>query len=495
MASCDPKYSNVKVIKIIKSEPPEPPEPADPADPFDQFYTQCDETSAHNNHNYDEFDVPGYQQIKIDMDPPSGKWKLPPLYKVGARGEDRYYQIGFDGKNVVTKHGQVGGEIQTFRKQVELNTSGRNISQQAMVNAANLFRKYYRQNYREQGSAIPVVTQPMCGHPLKDAKNLTFPVALEVKLNGVRGLFEMNDSGEIQVRSRGNKFYTQFENICSYMKDLFMYLPRGTILDAEIYNENLNLEDISGTARTINFKAELAPNLIAYVFDAVLPFEPVYEDRKEFIQRVYNKYLDEFNYEAGIVPIEIVPYKVVSSMEEIYDFHKWSRGEGYEGTVIKRMSAGTANKAMCQYKGGKSGRFYKLKDVFDEEGIILEVLDCIGKESGCARFRVIDPRGNIFTIRPKGDYEYRKELYQKGSELIGQLFTYECSGLTKYGVPEHPRGVAIRYDLDTETIVNDMVSELATKGICLCQYLSGECDACYKPIAQVQQGMEQLNVS
>jgi len=470
MADTTAKTRKIRIVRI-KKPPIEKKE-----DLFDNFYQTEDEPGISND---DEFDQE-YTLINLNIEPPNGKWKLPPLYKIGARGEDRYYQIGFDGENVVTKHGQVGGEIQTSRNKVELNTSGRDVSQQAMIKASNLFRKNYRKNYREQGSSVMVVSQPMCGHPLKDAKNLTFPVALELKLNGVRGMFEMNEFGKVQVRSRGNKLYTQFDHICMYMQDLFMYFTPGTILDGEIYKHGMLLEDISGSARTINIKAELAVQLVANIFDAVLPDNPYYEDRKAYIKSAYDRYLIDNDYKEGDVPITILPYTVVNTMEEIYDFHKEARDNGYEGTIIKRMAAGTANKAMCQYKGGKSGRFFKLKDVFDEEGIILEVLDCTGKESGCARFKLVDPRGNIFTIRPKGSYEYRQELFQQGEELIGQLYTYEYSGLTKYEVPEHPRGVAVRYDLDTDAVVEDMIEDISAKGICICEYIGGECSVCRK---------------
>ena len=469
MADTTTKTRKVRIVRIKKPVAEKEP------DLFDDFYQTKDEPVIIND---DEFDSDEYKLININTDPPNSKWKLPALYKLGARGEDRYYQIGFDGENVVTKYGQVGGEIQTSRNKVELNTSGSNISQQAMIKARNLFRKNYRKNYREQGSSTVIVSQPMCGHPLKDAKNLTFPVALELKLNGVRALFEMNEFGKIQARSRGNKLYTQFEHICSHMQDLFMYFPPGTILDGEIYKHGMHLEDISGSARTINIKADLAEQLAANIFDAVLPDNPYYEDRKAYIKNAYDNYLTDNDYKEGDIPIVILPYTVVNTMDEIYDFHREARKDGYEGTIIKRMAAGTANKTMCQYKGGKSGRFYKLKDVFDEEGIILEVLDCTGKESGCARFKLIDPRGNIFTIRPKGSYEYRQELYQKAEELIGQLYTYEYSGLTKYGVPEHPRGVAVRYDLDTDAVVEDIISDISAKNICICGYIGGECNVC-----------------
>lgn len=462
----------VRIVKIVKKTKP------DPSDPFDNFYEGSVGESTNSNDN--EFDDPEYQWVDINTENPIGKWKLSPLYNIGARGEDRYYQIGFDGENVVTKHGQVGGEIQTSRNKVELNTSGRNLGQQAMVKARFLFRKYYRKNYREKGSAVPIVSQPMCGHPLKDAKNLTFPVALEVKLDGVRGLFEMNDMGTIQVRSRGNKLYTQFESVCKFMDEWFMYLPPGTILDGEIYKHGFEQEDISGTARTINIKAELADQLIAYIFDVVLPDDPVYEDRKAYIESSLNRYIEDYGYNPEDVPIVYVPYTIAYTMDEIYDFHKWSRESGYEGTIIKRMAAGTSNKAMCRYKGGKSGRFFKLKDVCDEEGIILQVLDCTGKESGCARFVIIDPRGNQFTVRPKGSYEYRRELFQKADELIGQLFKYEYTALTKYGVPEHPRGIAVRYDLDTAQVVEDMIGEYVKNGICICGYIGGTCSVCEK---------------
>lgn len=442
-------------------------------DPFESFYQNDNEEEVIKQYN--EFDDIRYKQITIDDKPPKGKWKLPAMYKTGARGEDRYYQIGFDGENIVTVWGQLDGELQTSRNKVELNTRSENLRGQAMVVARNLYRKYYRKNYREKGSTVPIIKQPMLGYPLKDATNLTFPVALEVKLNGVRGLFENGDNS-VKIRSRGGKYYSQFDNIRKYMAEFFMYFPPGTILDGEIYLHGMKLEDISGIARTIHVKKEVANEMIAYIFDAVLPEDPVYEERKRKLRSAFKQYIEDYEYDPDDVPIEIINYKVAHSMDDIYTFHRKVIAAGYEGTIIKRMEAGCSDKTMCRYKGGKSGRFYKLKEVLDEEGIIVEVLDCTGKEKGCARFTVIDPRGNLVNIRPTGDYEYRRELYDKRDELIGQLYTYEYSSLSKYGVPEHPRGVAVRYDLDTDKVIRDMRIDIASHGKCVCEYFSNECE-------------------
>lgn len=444
-------------------------------DPFESFYGRHEDEAEEEIIADSEFDSDEYKLIGYDQAPPNGKWKLPIMYKVGARGENRYYQVGFDEANVVSIWGQVGGTSQTSRNKVELNTRSKDLKSQAKITACFLYRKYYKKNFREKGSRVPIVKQPMLGHPLKDAKNLTFPVALEVKLNGVRGLFEEVES-TIKIRSRGGKYYTQFDNICKYMKEFLMYFPPGTILDAEIYMHGMKLEDISGTARTINVRKEEADEMIAYIFDAVLPEDPVYEDRKKKLNRSFRKYIREYKYDPEEIPIEILQYEIANSMDDIYEFHYKALEAGYEGTVVKRMSAGCKNKTMCQYKGGKSGRFYKLKEVLDEEGIIVEVLNCTGKEEGCARFTVLDPRGNLVNIRPKGDYDHRRELYNRKEELIGQLYTYEYSSLSKYGVPEHPRGVAVRHDLDTENVIKGIRKKIALSGNCVCEYFTEECE-------------------
>lgn len=151
-----------------------------------------------------------------------------------------------------------------------------------------------------------------------------------------------------------------------------------------------------------------------------------------------------------------------------------SVGKGTQ-KVIENKIKQALEYAKYRGNGSHSHHFYKLKPNDDEEGIILDVLDCKGREEGCARFEVIDPRGNIFTIRPQGDFEERRELLNMREELLGKLYTYTCIGFTKYGVPNHPTGKCVREDLYTQKIDDEIIKTYASMVICICDRIGLEC--------------------
>jgi hypothetical protein len=476
--------------------------------PLGNYYSkEPEEPRSVSNDN----ELSSYQIIELGTVPPEGKWTLPPLYRQGAGGRDLYYQIGFDGEYIVTLSSTVGGKIKTARNRVELNTRSDSLTKQAMVRARHLFTLAIRDNYRQKGSNLIRLKEPMLGHPFKKAAScripLTFPVGMEFKLDGVRGMFELENNGEVSCRSRGSIYYQQYDRICQAMKGFFEYLPSDTMLDAEIYKHGVALPDISGASRKyIKKKGKegeenndaLAGQMIAHIFDARLPNDPYYEDRKEYLRKMFDLFLTDNDLKEEDLPFTLLPHQEGNSMDEIEDYYKLAIENGYEGIIIKRMAKGVNQKSvgkgksgkvldnlmkqaleLAKYKGSKSHchNFYKLKPVDDEEGIILDVLDCKGREEGCGRLELIDPRGNIFTIRPEGDFGERRNLLEMREELIGKLYTYKSIGLTKYGVPNHPTGVCVRDDMNTEEVVMERRREYAAKGICICDKLEdgGEC--------------------
>lgn len=466
-------------------------------DPFDY----PEEEEAQTQEDRGDNCLREYSVVELGEEPTSDKWTLPPLYRPGALGRDLYHQIGFDGEYIVTLSSIVGGKMKIARNRVELNTRSKSLSQQAMIRARNLYTNAVRENYRQKGSNLPKIKEPMLGHPFKNSLTcripLTFPVGMEFKMDGVRGMFELEPNGEVSCRSRGGIYYNQYGNICDAMKGFFEYLPTDTMLDAELYVHGVALPDISGASRkkTSPQNDGLASQIKAHIFDARLPDDLYYEERKEFIRKMFDLFISDNNIKEKDLPFALLPYKEGNNMDEVMEYYNLAIREGYEGIIVKRMAKGVNENSVgkgsskvienkikqaleyAKYRGNSSHshNFYKLKPNDDEEGIVLNVLDCKGREEGCARFEVIDPRGNIFTIRPQGDFDERRELFNMGKELIGKLYTYTCIGFTKYGVPNHPTGKCVREDFDTEKVVMERRKLYAEKGICICNRLGEEC--------------------
>lgn len=66
----------------------------------------------------------------------------------------------------------------------------------------------------------------------------------------------------------------------------------------------------------------------------------------------------------------------------------------------------------------------------DEKGLV--IWDCITKEE------------KPFSVRPKGNAEQRKELYNNGNKYIGKKLTVIFQEYHESGIPRFPVGKAIR---------------------------------------------------
>jgi hypothetical protein len=54
--------------------------------------------------------------------------------------------------------------------------------------------------------------------------------------------------------------------------------------------------------------------------------------------------------------------------------------------------------------------------------------------------------GKPFSVRPRGTFESRKELYLEADKYIGKKLTILFKGYTEDGKPREPVGKAIRED-------------------------------------------------
>jgi ATP-dependent DNA ligase len=314
----------------------------DTSNPFSSFFSNDsngDDRNGDDDRKMNENILMAFKQIHINIIEPEGKWCFPPLYKPGANGL-LFHQIGFDGENVIAVHGLSGMKLQTSPTEVTMNTRSVSIQHQAMIQARGLFRSKYDDNYRELGSNLPRVKEPMLGYPINEAATcqvpLLFPVAVEVKLDGVRCMFEITD-GQVTARSRGGKYYNQYDHICKFLSELFAYFPNDTMLDAEMYKHGMKREQISGVTRTIAEEMEEGKQMIAYIFDAKFADDIDYESRKKRIRETVDIFLSDKELTMKDVPISLVPYNLAYSWEEIYSFDDWAVESGYEGTMVKRI--------------------------------------------------------------------------------------------------------------------------------------------------------------
>lgn len=80
----------------------------------------------------------------MDQTTTKQRWSLLPLYKMLANGGMLFWQIGFDGiAHLEIRHGYDDGIIRTDRTEIQVNSSGRNMQEQALQDARQRYKLKY----------------------------------------------------------------------------------------------------------------------------------------------------------------------------------------------------------------------------------------------------------------------------------------------------------------------------------------------------------------
>ena len=82
------------------------------------------------------------------------------------------------------------------------------------------------------------------------------------------------------------------------------------------------------------------------------------------------------------------------------------------------------------YRNGRTFDLMKIKDFFDDEGIIEDVTEGSGKNKGTAIFLVRLKNGEKIKITSVGSLEQRKEYFENAASYIGKALTYKYQNLT-----------------------------------------------------------------
>lgn len=364
---------------------------------------------------------------------PSKKWALPSLYRTNLDGKDLYWQVGFDGKELWMKHGKVGSEkIQRNTREIELNSSGRSLEKQALQEAIHRYQKKYRDGYFPEQGKISI-NKPMLANDYNSKSIKHWPVAIQAKLDGVRALIKY-ENDETEMFSRSGKKWTILEHICEEAKKLFEYLPPGSLLDGEVYDTKISFDALSGTMRTTKGDRSNDKNFKYHIFDLVShsPFEVRYA----CLEKAFSKFTFEYLY--------LMPVYLASNEEEIKNAHDEWVSQGYEGLIIRRVSFAEPKLDLCLYKPKRCQNLIKYKTFKEEEVTIIDVTSSKGTEKGLAIPIVRDDRGNIFKVRPQGNFETRKQWFDNPSLIINKRYTIKYYEKTPKGIPRFPVGKAIR---------------------------------------------------
>ena len=373
------------------------------------------------------------------------KWKFSNLENLDVNGRTRYWGTGFDGERLFTISGVKGdGYKARISDSRVVPVGGKTIQEQALQDAKHkasdkVRKDGYKSPYDSSVVKIfksDIVTNklPMLAEDYSVGSIKLWPLAAEVKVDGVRGLVSIKD-GEIVVRSRYNVKYSFLQHLYPYWKEILNELPPGSELDGELYNHGMIFNKITGIVKSTISKDAETELIQHYVFDFMPPDS---HSKLSYLDR-YNMLSAIKTFATNIVgnePVKLIPYTLVNSDQEVEDMHNSLVSLGFEGLVIRDLSAPYINR--------RSKSLLRFKKFITKEVTIVAIESGEGNMENCAVFKVKDEKGNIFSANMAATLEEKKIWFQNQQELIGKLLTIKYFGESEYGVPRQPIGLAIK---------------------------------------------------
>lgn len=311
------------------------------------------------------------------------------IFKTDKNGKQRYFNIHVerlsDGTaNIIKKTGMVGGKEQVSTIHVKLGYDS------ALKRAKTMW-----ENQKE----VPIL--PMLANKWEDRhKYITEPFFVQPKIDGVR-LLVSNQGGV----SRTGKNVPGTKHLGKHLKD-------GEYLDGECFHPGKTFEEITSLFKTNPSALEF--HVFDY-FDTSRPELP-------FTERL--KYVT-------------VDTRILKSKDELQSIHEHYMSLGYEGTMIREGSS-------VYEIGQRSNYLLKLKNFKTDEYKVIGVKECTGKDIGTPTWECVTASGEVFTVRPEGTLEYRKQLFRDKDTYIGKMLTVKYQNLTDLGVPRFPVGIVFR---------------------------------------------------
>jgi len=295
--------------------------------------------------------------------------------------------------------------------------------EQAVLEIESAYERKRDSGYVSEGeSLVPVRPLPMLAHPFEKRKhNIKYPAFVQPKLDGTRMLFD----GSVGWSRKGKDYIDEVIEHLKFDCDIDVILDGELMLNQDRFTFQ---ETISAIKK---FDPKRTPYLQFHVYDLINPENPdmSFDERYDLLNGLVG-HIDNPS-------IILVDTREITKETDVNDIHGEYVSRGYEGVIIRNMDG--------LYKDGKrSADLQKFKHFEDNEFIVVDVVDGVGKEEGCAVFICETADGNTFNVRPKGTTEQRQLWYVNRHTLVGNLLTVKYQELTDGGIPRFPVGLTLR---------------------------------------------------
>jgi hypothetical protein len=261
-----------------------------------------------------------------------------------------------------------------------------------------------------QTSEVTTNPLPMLAQDYKKQyKKVKYPCYIQCKLDGMRMIYNTTTG---KITTRQGKEYNIIKESGKLYEELNS-LPKGLILDGELYTDKLNFETLGVLRKTKKLTKEELENLckIEYHIYDIIDTKLVFEQRNQKIKELLNPK----KYEKLIY----VETFLVKKEGEIKNYHTKFLETGYEGTMIRNKDSFYKIKQrssdLLKYKDFQDAEFKIIDYTFEkdtsgaDENLVVWIINAnVDSETKCK-------------VRPQGTKEERRELYKKCVENFDQF--------------------------------------------------------------------------
>ena len=387
------------------------------------------------------------------------------LFGKDKSGKTRVWNISVqhsDSKYLIcVSHGVQNGAMVTSTKEVKAgkNIGKKNettIEQQALQIAEKTFKdKIEKDGYSEtekvtqsdrparglHGSPdprnFPDSFQPMLAESwnpeskVKRKVDIVFPCVVQPKLDGVRCISFKSACQKWVNQSRELKTFYHLDHINSELEKCNSKLGYEIVFDGELYKHNTPFNHIVGVVKKVKAKEadlEKIRQVSYFVYDCIIPLEP----DMPFSERL--KILKECV--TGCDSVVLVKSDTCVTKEDAQRLHSQYVEDNYEGLILRNIKG--------PYEHFRSRHLQKYKTFDDAEFKIVGFKEGEGNDAGTVVWKCVTENEKTFDVRPKGTVEERKEWFQNADKMLGSLLTVKYQGMSEYGVPRFPVGIAVR---------------------------------------------------
>jgi DNA ligase-1 len=197
-----------------------------------------------------------------------------------------------------------------------------------------------------------------------DPSKLVFPLGIQPKIDGVRGLTTEGHLTGRSLKKHKNKYTTAFYSIPEYAN-----------MDGELAVNDERHPDLCRLTSSALSTIKGEPFSLWHVFDCL---------RKEVLAAPYKErhaYLTQYvHYEqtqGRCMHARVVPMEIANSLEEVEAADAKFLADGYEGTIIRGLNA--------SHKEGRStvlqGQLLRIKQFIDAEATVLSIVEGTANEN------------------------------------------------------------------------------------------------------------------